>query len=235
MTGPNSGQSLLMQGGLPSVVGELLKTKGDRFDGIVVEVKPEYQGRDLQTGELDFWDSPNNTQPKYVVPIVVTNDNDHKDWALNVGMSTDLQRKIARATNEAGMQYMMPGSHITVWVAGTEAAPKKGLSDKKIYGCQLTKPANSGQNALMQSSVPTTLPVDTSTPPPPATSATPPAATAPVSAVTPPPAQSAAEALPDGQGPGGIPLPPGFAKWADVSPEMQTVWLDMQNQMRGNA
>src|ERR1700743_1219766 len=112
MTGPNSGQSALMQGGLPSVVGELLKNVNDRFDGVVQEVKPEYHSRDFN-GDLDYWDPPQNTQPKLLVPVVCTNDNDGKLWALNVPMSSDLQRKVARATNEAGMPYLQPGAHIT--------------------------------------------------------------------------------------------------------------------------
>lgn len=129
---PPDPTELLMQGAYPRVQFADL---GDRFDGVLLDIKEPFHGRGFgkDKDKLSYWDPPQNTKPKWVIPFWFEADKDGQTYVLNVPQGSQMQSCIAAAILTAGERKPRKGGHISL--ALVDLKPTDG-AHQKIYGAE---------------------------------------------------------------------------------------------------
>lgn len=101
---------------------------GWSFEGTVAREARTMQSRDYDTGDLEWWDSPTNSQPKMQMAVYLDTGVVHPDpteypdhdgvWAWYVRQSTQPHKELREAIRKAGAKGLDIGGRVKVTYIG---------------------------------------------------------------------------------------------------------------------
>lgn len=128
------------------------KPVGTSVSGVVAREPRTMQSRDYDTDELEFWDSPANTQPKLQMAIYLDLGITHPDptmypdhdgvWALYVRQSTQAHKELREVVRKSGAKSIEVGGRLTFTYIGDGEQKNPKFNPPKHFRIEYQPPGN---------------------------------------------------------------------------------------------